>query len=285
MQTGKFSAFFIICIVLLSFQIAPMVAQAEDVIVTKNRTFRGKIESADLNNITIEVLQHGRQDKLTIPRAIIVNLIVQPPPSVVKGIEAYEKGDMKRAKLNLGSVMMKYQGLDADWAQKGMVFFGRASLINSDYENAEKAFESFLKAYPDHPLSVAAKIGLADVELSKKNYVTALEQFRRLAEPYKNQLKPPRDQWFNAAEIYMGIGKCLDEQDDLAGALDAYMRVIALYPVEIFYPEALYRSALIYMGTNKFARAEMLLSELIDKYGATDFARKAIEKKKEIHAR
>jgi len=115
--------------------------------------------------------------------------------------------------------------------------------------------------------------------------VTALEQFRGLAEPYENQLKPPRDQWLNAAEIYIGIGKCLDEQDDLAGALDAYMCVIALYPVEPFYPEALYRSALIYMGTNKFDQADMLLSELIGKYGSTDFARKAINKKKEINAR
>jgi len=168
MQTGSFSAFFIICIVLSSFLIAPMVAQAEDVIVTKNRTFKGKIVSADLNNITIEMLQNGRQAKLAVPRTIIVNLIVQPPPSVVKGIEAYEKGDMKRARLNLGGVVMKYQGLDTDWAQKGLVFFGRASLINSDYENAEKAFEAFLKAYPDHTLIVDAKIGLADIELSKK---------------------------------------------------------------------------------------------------------------------
>lgn len=271
-------------VVLVSLLVQVSTGRAEDVIVTQNRTYRGKVESADINNVTIEVIQQGRRDKLTIPRSIIVKLQVQPPPSVMRGIEAYAKGNMKKAQLNLGGIM-KYQGLDADWAQKGLVFFGRSSLINGDYENAEKAYASFLKAYPDHPLAVAAKVGMAEIKRSKKNYDDALKQFRELAEPYDNKLRPSKDLLPYAAQIYMGIGKCLEDKADLPEALNAYIHVIALYPDEMLYPEALYRSSMVFIRLNQFAKAERLLSELIDGYPSTDFAKKAIKEKKEIRAR
>lgn len=261
-------------------------ASAEDVVVTQNQTFRGKVKSADPSGITIEITDpQGRLNMITVPRSMVVRVTVEPPPSVIRGIEAYEKGNMKEAQLNLGKLMLQYQGLDVDWASKGMIYFACASLVAGDYEKAEKAFNVFITSYPDHPLAQDAEVGLGEIALVKKNYDAALAKFRELAEPYDKQLKPPKNQVLVAAKIYLGIGKCLEGQSNPTDALNAYLRVIALYPAEKYYPEALYRGAMIYAGLHQPEKAEALLSELISDYPSSEFVPKAVEEKKTLIAR
>jgi len=60
------------------------------------------------------------------------------------------------------------------------------------------------------------------------------------------------------------------------------MRVVALYPAEAFYPEALYHCALIFSEKNQFEKASARLSELISEYPASPFARKALELRSSI---
>ena len=279
MRTHQSVCFIIIHTFMLSCLLMGSSALAEDQIVTKRGVIRGRVLSADKSSITIEIPGRG---KMTYPRSIVERVKVEPPPSVVNGIKAYENGNMREAKLNLGKVMLQYQGLDVEWARKGMVYFGRASLYGKDYKKAEHAFNAFLDAYPDHPLIIDAMIGLAEVEQSKKNCEKALEIFRKLAEPYDKQLKPGKAQLPYAAEIYMGIGKCMEEQNDTDGALKSYIRIIALYPAEKFYPEALYRTARIFTGMNQWDKAGRYLSELINRYPSTEFAKKGIKEKKVI---
>ncbi|MDP2989226.1 MAG: tetratricopeptide repeat protein, partial [Kiritimatiellota bacterium] len=215
----------------------------------------------------------------------VIQLTVEPPPSVVRGIAAYEKGDLRDAQLNLGKVMMQYLGLDMEWAAKGMVYFGRASLRSGDYDKAAKAFDVFLQTYPEHPLSMAASVGLAEIELARKNYAPALAKFQELAQPYDKQLKPANDQLAYAAEIYLGIGQCQEGLARPADALDGYLRVIGLYAAEPFYSEALYRGAGLLAASNQNAKAESMLTELVENYPASPFAAKAIEMRKVLGAR
>lgn len=257
-------------------------APAEDEVATSTKVFKGKVVAADTSGVTIEIPGMG---KVVIPRTQIVKLTVEQPPSVKQGIEDYEKGNLKGAQMSLGKVMLQYEGLDVAWAAKGMVYFGRASLAFNDYANAEKAFNAFLKAYPDHPLGLNASIGLAEIEISKKNYDAALPKLRELAEHFDKQLKPPKNELNYAAEIYLGIGKCLEGQGQLDEAVAAYLQVPALYPAEAFYPEALYRAARIFIQQDKLDKAEGLLTELIEDYPASELARKALEDKSAISAK
>ena len=259
--------------------LANMPAWSEDVVVTRSQTFRGRVVSVGAAGIRIQLTRGG---EVTVPRAGVIKLTVQPPPSVVRGIAAYEKGDLRNAKLNLGKVMMQYLGLDTEWAAKGMVYFGRASLRSGDYDKASKAFDVFLKTYPEHPLSMAASVGLAEIELAKKNYAPALAQLQKLAQPYDKQLKPAKAQLAYAAEIYLGIGQCQEGLARPDDALNGYLRVIGLYPMEPFYSEALYRGAGLLAASNQNAKAEGMLTELIKNYPASPFAVKAIEARKKI---
>ena len=103
-----------------------------------------------------------------------------------------------------------------------------------------------------------------------------------MAEPYDKQLKPAKAQLAYAAEIYIGIGQCQEGLAHPAEALDAYLCVIGLYPVEPFYTEALYCGAGLLAASSQNAKAEGMLTELIENYPASPFAAKAIEARKKI---
>jgi len=253
---------------------------AEDVIITKNQRLRGKVKSADSKGVTIEIIGQGI---LTVPRSAIVQLKVEPPPSVIRGIEAYEKGNYRAAQLNLAKVANQYLGLDTDWAAMALVYYGRGCLTAGDVANAEKAFSAFLTAYDDdQPLRMDAELGLAETEVARNDIDKALPKFQELAAEYEKQIKPPNEQFPYAAAVFLGLGKCLEAKGEPGEALNSYLKVIALYPADNVMPETLYRAALIYQQQNKLNRANLVLNDLIAQYAASPYSQKAVELKKSL---
>ncbi|MDO9542597.1 MAG: tetratricopeptide repeat protein [Kiritimatiellia bacterium] len=253
---------------------------AEDIIITKNQKLRGKVKSADSKGVVIEIVGQGI---LTVPRSAIVQLKVDPPPSVIRGIEAYEKGNYKAAQRNLEKVINQYLGLDTPWAAKTLVYYGRGCLAAGDTANAEKAFSAFLSAYDDdQPLRIDAEIGLAETEVAKNDIDKALPKFQELAAEYEKQLKPPKEQFPYAAAVFLGLGKCLEAKNDSNGALRSYLKVIALYPADSIMPEALFRAALIYRQRNKLDQANLVLNDLITQYQASPYSKEAADLKQKI---
>jgi len=266
--------------VLLLFLLCAVTGLAEDVIITKNQQLRGKVKSADSKGVTIEIVGQG---VVGVPRSAIIQLTVEPPPSVIRGIEAYEKGNYKEAQLSLAKVINQYLGLDTPWAAKALVYYGRGCLAAGDTANAEKAFSAFLSAYDDdQPLRMDAELGLAETDVAKNDIDKAMPKFQELAAEYEKQLKPSKEHVFYAASVFLGLGKCLEAKDDQSGALDSYLKVIALYPADNVLPEALYRAALIYQRQNKPDQAKLVLSDLTTQYAASPFSQKAVELKKQI---
>ncbi len=252
-------------------------ALAEDEVATQAKVFRGQVLSVDPKGIRIALTAGG---ETVIPRSLVVGTPkVTPPPSVVRGIEAYEKGNLKEAQRNLAKVAMQYRGLDVDWAAKSLLYYARACLAAGEVDKAGAAFDAFLEAYDDDPLAIAARVGKAKIELFQKKYDEALVKLRELAEVYDKQLKPPTAELEYAAEIYCGIGQCLENQSNDAEALDAYLKVTALYPAKAYCPEALYRAANLYRKAGQIQKAAALYSELIEDYADSALAGKAIEEK------
>lgn len=260
----------------------PLPARPEDEVVTQTQTFRGKVKAATGAGVTIEIPGRG---EMTIPRATVVKLTVEPPPSVLRAIADYERGNLKEARLGLGKVMLQYQGLDVDWASKGTLYYGQACLQLGDYDNAAKAYQTFIKEFPDDPRVMEATLGLADIDLAKKDYAAALPRLQELGQTYDNLLKPGKQQMPYAARIYLLIGKCQEGLNEPAAALEAYLRVIALYPAENAGPEALYRGARLYTAQKQPEQAEKLLTELVEQYGASEFAKKARAENKNLSPR
>ncbi|MDD5677631.1 MAG: tetratricopeptide repeat protein [Kiritimatiellae bacterium] len=252
-------------------------ALAEDEVATQARVFRGRVLSVDAQGIRIALTSGG---ETVIPRSLVVGTPkVTPPPSILNGIEAYEKGNLKEAQRNLSKVAMQYRGLDVDWVTKSLVYYARACLAAGEVDKAGQAFDAFLDAYEDDPLAIAARIGKAKIKLFEKNYDEALAGLRELAEVYDKQLKPSNKEMEYAAEIYCGIGQCLADQSNETEALNAYLKVTALYPAEAYYPEALYRAAGLYRKLDQPQKAAPLYDELIEDYPDNALVKKAIEEK------
>ncbi len=247
-------------------------AKAEDVIVTQQQTHRGTVRAVTPDGIQLELPGRG---VITIPRMAVVNLRVDAPPGITRGVSAYEHGNIREARQSLDRLVFQYQGLDMEWAIKGLLYFGHACLKLNETQTAAKAFEAFISAYPDEDQIVSARLGMAEITLLNKNYEKAAEDFRELAEPYAAQLKPPADQQAYAALANLGLGKALEAQQQPAEALDAYLKVIALYPDPAAYPEALYRAGVVFNSLGKYDKAERFLAELTEGYPQSDFAKQA----------
>lgn len=253
-------------------------AGAVDVILTKTQRLSGKVRSADGKSVTIEIPGQG---VVAVPRAAIEKMSVEAPPAILRGVEAYEKGAYKEAQLTLAKVAYQFIGLDTDWAAKALVYYARTCLMNGDNAGAEKAFNTFIEVYDEDPLVVDAELGLAETQLAKNDVEKALAKFQELADEYEKVLRPPMAQFPYAAEAFLGVGKCLEAKQDFAGAANAYLKVIALYPAENSLPEALYRAAALYKN-QKPEYAGMFLNDLITQYPASPFARKAADLQKEL---
>lgn len=251
---------------------------AEDYIKTKTQLYRGRVRAADSKSVTIEIPGQGT---MAVPRAAIVKLQVEPPPSITSGIEAYKKGIYREAQINLAKILTQYPGLDTSWAAEGLDYYARSCLMAGDIANAEKAFNAFLSAYDDdHPLARDAEIGLAETEVARQNIDKAFPKFQEMAAEFDKQLKPSNDQFPYAAAVFLGLGKCLEAKDDFNGALNAYLKVIAVYPADNAMPETLYRAALIYERQNKPELALQHLNDLTSQFPSSPYAQKAGELKK-----
>ncbi|MCA1808282.1 MAG: tol-pal system YbgF family protein [Kiritimatiellia bacterium] len=247
---------------------------AQDVVVTRQQTYRGRVQSVTADGIQFEISGVG---VINIPRGAVVQMQVAPPPSITRGIAAYERGNIREARQSLDRIVFQYQGLDLDWAMKGLAYFGRAALLSEDFQNAERAFNVFMQAYPDSSMAVDARLGLVEIELQKKNFDTALETLREMAEVYDRQLKPPAEQLPLSAGVYMAIGQALEGLQQPEEAEQAYLRVIALYPDPRRYPEALYRCASLMAARQQPSKAAMLLDELIENYPTHSLNERAVE--------
>lgn len=263
----------------LCWYTAAVAGNAQDVIVTKTQKFSGKVTSADSKSVKIEIPGQG---VLAIPRSAIEQIKVEAPPAVLRGIEAYEQGNYKLAQLTLSKAAYQFIGLDTPWAAKALVYYARVCLMNGDNAGAEKAFSDFLAAYDDDPMCVDAELGLAETQFTKKDIDKALAKFQELADEYEKVLRPPRDEFPYAAEAFLGVGKCLEAKDDPRGAINAYLKVIALYPADNALPETLYRAAALYKSQDKPAYASIFLNDLITQYPADAYAKKAADLKRQI---
>jgi TolA-binding protein len=264
---------------------AGLAAASADEIVTQSQTYRGKVKSANREGIIIEINLAGGQSVITVPRNLVLKVWVTQPASVSNGIAAYEKGNFKEAQADLGKTFQQYPGLDVGWAVTSLLYFARASLAVADLTKAQQGFGLFATNYSEHALGPEGQAGLLEVELARKNYEAALEGFRKLAEGFDKQLKPTKVESACAARVYLGIGKCLEGLAKPAEALPAYLALVALYPVEPFYPEALFRGAAIYRVLGQNEQAEVRLQALLNEYATSEWGLKAAEEKKKIAAR
>ena len=236
--------------------------------------YRGEVLNAGAETVLIR-LEGGNQ--IGVPRASIVRSQVAMPAQAARGLEAFARGDMPQAHSVLRGVMPRYVGLADAWAAQGTLAFGRAATALGKFDEADKVFRAFLHLHPEHPLRLSAHLGGAGIRLARKEYPEALEAFRPLCAPFEEHLKPDAARRALAAEAFLGLGKAAEGLSRWEEALEAYLKVVALFPAEAYYEEALFRSALVRVRLGKNDTAQAALAELIEDFPEGDYTRRAVK--------
>ena len=246
---------------------APAAASAgaaiDEIVIRSGAVYRGKVLSATVKGVKIELPGRGSFD---VPREQIDHIMMSPPAAIVKGIQAYERGSMKEAIATLKLAIFQFQGMDTDWAVKGLLCYARACLADRNLPEAEKAFTTFLDTYPDHDNKRDADIGLAELEIERKQYDVALSNLLEMVTTYDEMLKPEGELLRQAAQLNRDIAQCYLGLERPEDALDSFTKVIALYPWPDYYPETLYAAAELSARLGRLQRADLIYSELLENY-------------------
>lgn len=111
----------------------------------------------------------------------------------------------------------------SDPAPENRAFESAYSLFKADnYANAAKAFQEFLKKYPESVHVPNASYWLGNAQFALKNYRAALDTYQRLVKDFPNS---PR-----AADVLYGIAGCQQGLQQAKAAHKTLKQLIAQYP-------------------------------------------------------
>ena len=146
---------------------------------------------------------------------------------------------------------------------------GLKALQDRDWTEAIAVFDRFSLQFPNHPRVAEARFNLANAYFGKKEYVTAANEYSRLANDF------PAGAWaddsrFKVCDSYYRLSPKpqLDQQNTRA-ALDHCQSLLTYYPTSDFVPKA---QEILADLRNKLAEKAFLAGEFYFKRNAFDSA-------------
>ncbi|MCF6253306.1 MAG: tol-pal system protein YbgF [Thiomicrorhabdus sp.] len=106
--------------------------------------------------------------------------------------------------------------------EKGAYQFAFSLLKNSQYENAIKAFQSFLDSFPKSDLASNSAYWMGEAFYIEQDHQAALNAFNRVVKGYPFSSKVP--------DAMLRAGDCYDNLAQKSQAKALYAELIALYP-------------------------------------------------------
>ena len=100
--------------------------------------------------------------------------------------------------------------------------YASAFLLNGDYERAEQAFELFVKAFPNHPRTVDARMRLGEIYLARGRNADAADAFIAFIKKYPND---PR-----TAEAYLKLGTAFSRMNQSTEACKVFKTMKSKFP-------------------------------------------------------
>jgi tetratricopeptide (TPR) repeat protein len=163
------------------------------------------------------------------PFSNFTQVTMNPPPEYTAAATAYEKGDLQTALSLATSVVTNYRGLPVDWARQAMLMVGEIDEALNQLPQAQAAYTDYQSAYPGAG-SDEVTVGMAGIDLANKNPDAAKAKIA----PILDQALKQRDQPPTAAAVigraFYLSGRIKEQSGDLQGALEDYLRTVALFP-------------------------------------------------------
>jgi TolA-binding protein/peroxiredoxin len=199
------------------------------------------------------------------------------------------KAEFRTGKHSLALTEMKEllkRSPEAPWTEAVEFYMAQAWTVLRQYQNALRAFDSFLGRYPNSPaaprimmskgqiyLAKARQLGVSDTENAlRQGYVEkAQELFQEIVKAY------PEDPLVQAEAGY-SLGEVYSVRKDSERAKKAFREVADTYGESTFAGKALYALAGVLLGEADVEGAGRAFSEIAERYPKSRLAAKAAKK-------
>jgi tetratricopeptide (TPR) repeat protein len=163
------------------------------------------------------------------PFSSVEAVTMNPPPQFTAAVAAFQHGQIDVAFSNASAVLQAYRGLPTDWMRHTMQMLGDIYLSKGYLDSAEKIYTDYRKEYPTASAQ-DVDVGLAGIDVAKKNYDAAKEKIDPITEAALKQKDPPPELVPLLGRAFYISGQIKEQAGDLPGALQDYLRTVAVFP-------------------------------------------------------
>lgn len=165
------------------------------------------------------------------PFSNVIAVSMNPPPEYAAATTAYEHGDLQAALTNATAVVQGYRGLPADWAQNAVLMLGDIYVSLNQLPQAQAAYTDFQRAYPAAG-TADVSVGMARIDVANKNYSAASAKIAPILAVALKQRTPSKAASELIGRAFLVSGQIKEQSGDLAGALEDYLRTVAIFPAD-----------------------------------------------------
>ncbi|MBI4641794.1 MAG: outer membrane protein assembly factor BamD [Candidatus Tectomicrobia bacterium] len=169
-------------------------------------------------------------------------------------------------------------------------FLGVEDMKRGNYRGAADAFKMVLEGLPDHRFKVNAILYLADAHFKRKEYEEAKFRYRRFLELYPAHEKADYAYYYLALSSFEQMASYDRDQTPTREALQGFRQLAQRYSQSLYLDDALKKIgqcreqlvrhelsvAEFYFKRREYQSAINRFKEILDQYGDTQFADKAL---------
>jgi tetratricopeptide (TPR) repeat protein len=163
------------------------------------------------------------------PFGNISQVSMSPPPEFTAAEAAYERNDLPTALNNAQSVVSNYKGLPTDWVQQAMLLLGDIYVSQGQLPQAQAAYEEYQRTYPGAG-TADITVGLARIDVANKNYDAAKAKIDPIIAQAMKIRNPSKAAGELIGRAFFVSGQIKEQTGDLPGALEDYLRTVAIFP-------------------------------------------------------
>ncbi len=149
---------------------------------------------------------------------------------------------------------------------------GDACASAGDWTASEEAYASFLRRFPDDPMAFHARFGIGWARENTGRHEQAIEAYHAVTDGHDGA---------TAARAQFQIGECLYALKRYDDAVTALLKVDILYSEPQWSAAALYEAGRCLAEQGKHTEAREQFKQVIERFGATNWARLASERIKD----
>jgi tetratricopeptide (TPR) repeat protein len=198
----------------------------QDVVLLQNGTQQaGKVTGSSASGVQITI---GAGSSITLPMSQVKEVRMNPPAEFFAAQKALEAKNYDAA-LSALQVVNKYKGLPAEWAQQAAGMLGDVLVEKGDLTRAETAYRDYQKLYPGAQGSIQSDVGMARLDLAKKNFADAKSKLQPIVSKAVEEKEISRANGLLYSQAFYIMGQVKESEGDFVAALDNYLKTVTIF--------------------------------------------------------